>query len=79
MSLLFSCSSQKFNYIIACMSRKVFGCKHLLCVWHIKWDWLNNIYKVSSKEDRRKMFSRLDGIISKCKDDISMKAVVYKF
>lgn len=46
----------------------------------MKWAWLKNIYKkASSKEVGRKIFERLDEIISKCKDDASVKAVVSKF
>ena len=35
--------------------------------------------KASSKEVGRKIFARLDEIMSKCKDDASVKAVVSKF
>ena len=46
----------------------------------MKWAWLNNVYKkVSSKEVKRKLFARLYEIMSKYKDDASMKSIVSKF
>lgn len=62
------------------MSKKVFGCRHLLCLWHVKQAWLNNIYKkTSSKEVGNDMFSKLDKIMLKCNDDEYLRAIVSKF
>lgn len=46
----------------------------------MKRDWLNNVYKkASSKEVGRKMFARLNEIMSKCKDDAYVKSTISKF
>lgn len=68
-----------YIYDIACMSMRVFNSRYLLCVWHVTWAWLNNIFKHATHRDvGRLLFSKLLEIMN-LKDDAYVNESISMF
>ncbi|XP_057842917.1 uncharacterized protein LOC131052308 [Cryptomeria japonica] len=53
--------------------RSVFGCRNLLCTWHVRRAWLENVRRyVKRKESSRRIFEKLGNILHAINDSQSM-------
>eukprot|EP01018_Ginkgo_biloba_P021291 Gb_07445 [translate_table: standard] len=60
--------------------RSVIGCRILLCLWHVRWAWMKQVFKKATNEMKgTKMFKKLGAIMHACKDDDLVREALDSF